>query len=71
MNALSWQDAAAAAVAASALGWLVVRRLRRRGKPGVCESCPAAHPVPGVRPAPAPGLLVSIGEPPSGAPDHR
>jgi hypothetical protein len=71
MNALSWQDAAAAAVAAGALGWLVVRRLRRRGKSEACESCPAAHPVPGVRPAPVPGLLVSIGEPPARAPGPR
>lgn len=36
------QDALVAALAAVALGWLVWRRLRRRGAAAACEDCPAA-----------------------------
>ncbi len=37
-----FQDAAALALAALALGWLVVRRLKRRHGGPACEGCPAA-----------------------------
>ena len=63
MTALTWQDAAVAGIAAGALGWLVVRRLRRRGKTEACENCPSAQEIPGVRPAPMPEVLLGIGEP--------
>jgi len=67
MSGFSWQDAAVAALAAGALAWLLVRRVRSRRRAGAaaaCENCPAGTPVPGVRPAPEPTLLVSIGEAP-------
>jgi hypothetical protein len=66
MSGMLWQDIAVAVIVASALGWLVARRLRRRGKPAAaCENCPSAAPMPaGVRPAPMPEVLLSIGEPP-------
>lgn len=66
MNAGAWQDVAVGAIAASALGWLVVRRLRRRGRDAACENCPSAQAIPGVRPAPMPEVLLSIGEAPPG-----
>lgn len=59
------QDLLAGAIALGALAWLVGRRLRAR-RPGApaCENCAAAGPLPdGVRPAPAPVVLVGIGEP--------
>ena len=63
MNAARWQDVAVALIAAGALAWLVVRWLRSRGKNAACENCPSAHPAPGVRPAPMPDVLLTIGEP--------
>jgi hypothetical protein len=67
MSNMLWQDIAVAIIVASALGWLVARRLRRRGKAAACENCPSAAPMPaGVRPAPMPEVLLSIGEPPAG-----
>jgi len=66
MSGFSWQDAAVAAIAAGALAWLVARRVRaRRRASAACADCAAATPVPGVRPAPEPTLLVSIGDPPT------
>lgn len=68
MNGAGVQDVAACALAALALGWLVWRRVRpaRRGRGADCEHCAsAAPPPPGVRPAPTPEILLSIGEPPA------
>ena len=63
MSGAPWQDAAVALIVIAALAWLVARRLRSRGKDAACESCPAAHPVAGVRPPPMPEVLLGIGEP--------
>jgi hypothetical protein len=61
------QDAAVALLALAALAWLVLRNVRRsrKGADAACESCPAAAPVAGVRPAPQPDVLLAIGEPQS------
>ncbi len=63
------QSLLAGLIVALALGWLVARRVRasRRGARAACEHCPAASgPPPGVRPAPVPEILLSIGEPAPG-----
>jgi hypothetical protein len=63
----AWQDVAVTLIALAALAWLVARRLRRRGKGAACENCPSSAPLPaGVRPAPMPDVLLSIGEPTGG-----
>jgi hypothetical protein len=61
---VSGQDAVVALLAVLALGWLFARwwRQRRKGA-AACAHCPAATPVAGVREAPQPELLLSIGEP--------
>jgi hypothetical protein len=58
------QDAAVALLAVLAVAWLLARwwRARRRGATA-CAHCPAAIPVAGVRAAPQPEVLLSIGEP--------
>ena len=66
MSPGAWQNVAVGVIVVSALGWLVLRRLRRRGKEAACENCPASQPVKGVRPAPMPEVLLSIGEAPPG-----
>ena len=73
MSAILWQDIAVTAIAAAALGWLVLRRVRARARKSdsACESCPSANPVPGVRPAPVPEVLLSIGDPPAGSAGPR
>ena len=63
MSGALGQDAAVALIVLAALAWLLVRWLRSRGKDAACESCPSGRPVPGVRPAPAPEVLLAIGEP--------
>jgi len=67
---VSAQDAIAALVAAGALAWLLARAVRARRRGPSCADCPAAAPVPGVRPAPRPEVLLGIGEP-SGEPENR
>ena len=57
------QDVLVALIAAAALGWLMWRRARRRRAGPPCENCAVAGPVPGARPAPAPEVLIQIGEP--------
>lgn len=44
MTGLGWQDAIAAALAVVALGWLLWRRLRRRGAGAACGECPGCEP---------------------------
>ncbi len=41
MRALGWQDLAVGVLALAALGWLVARRLRRKG--AACEDCPGCR----------------------------
>jgi hypothetical protein len=60
------QSLLAGLIVALALAWLIARRVRaaRRGARAACEHCPAASgPPPGVRAAPVPEILLSIGEP--------
>jgi hypothetical protein len=69
---MNWQDAVVALAAALALFWLFARwRRRRRKSATACAQCPAAHPVPGVREAPRPTVLLSIGEPAPPAPQRH
>ena len=61
---MSGQDAAVALAAALALSWLIARWWRRRRKrETTCAHCSAATKVAGVREAPQPVVLLSIGEP--------
>ncbi len=62
MWGLGWQDLAVGAGALGALGWLVMRRLRRRKKlTPFCDSCPGCEagnaPESGVRLPPQPKLI--------------
>lgn len=71
MSPGNWQDVAVGAIVVSALGWLVLRRVRRRGKAAACENCPASQPVKGMRPPPMPDVLLSIGEAGSTPPERH
>ncbi len=66
MSGPLWQNVAVALIVAGALAWLVVRRVRaRRRATPFCENCPGYRGAPkGVRPAPMPETLLSIGERP-------
>ena len=69
---MSGQDAVVALVAALALSWLFARWWRQRRKGATaCAHCPAATKVAGVREAPQPNLLLTIGEPPPPGPQRR
>ncbi len=66
MSGAPWQDVAVGLIVAGALAWLVARRVRAARRPTpFCENCPGYRATKaGVRPAPAPDVLLSIGEAP-------